>query len=89
MSADKSGGPAFAMGIPSETHRDHVQEGMTLRDYFAAHAPITMKEVWGIWSTSRPFEETIGKADERRAFLHFFATIRGEYADAMIRGRSK
>lgn len=33
------GGPAFAMGIPSD-HSDYIQKGMTLRDYFAGQALI-------------------------------------------------
>ena len=34
MSKD-TGGPAF----PATNHHGHKLEGMTLRDYFAAHAP--------------------------------------------------
>ena len=35
MNEIKTGGPAF----PHENHHGHKIAGMTLRDYFAAHAP--------------------------------------------------
>jgi hypothetical protein len=52
---------------------------------FALHAPITMKEAWGIYSSSKTytFEECMRIKTERMVFLSWFADIRYEYADAM------
>lgn len=56
------------------------QNGMTLRDYLAAHAPISFEEACGIQ----------GRAPDRRSpevmadFLAQWSRLRYEYADAML-----
>ncbi len=65
--------------------------GMTLRDYFATHAPITMKEAWTLWSSGEKdaFEECMNIQKERGNFFNWFVKIRLEYADAMLAERDK
>jgi hypothetical protein len=72
-----TGGPAF----PTDTERQvgpstfHF-EGMTLRDYLAAHCPIT-------WTEAQKYNED---GDEE---MKFFVEMRSEYADKMIAERAK
>lgn len=58
-----------------------VYEGMTLRDYFAAHCPMTIVEFGhGL--------EAIGHEDASAdQMLTAFARIRYNYADAMLKAR--
>lgn len=77
MNERETGGPAF----PTDTEQQigsgtwHF-EGMTLREYFAAHCPIT-------WTEAQ--EYNCSNTDE----MIFFTSIRYEYADAMISERAK
>ena len=50
--------------------------GMTLRQYYAAHCPIS-------WEESQNYNSS------RRGETEFFAAIRFEYADAMIAAEGK
>ncbi|EOU4995746.1 hypothetical protein ACOJ84_004051 [Morganella morganii] len=73
--ADKTGGAAF----PASGHPDMqfvAQEGMTLRDYFAA------KAMQGILVNAERNEFSFGKVDE-------IASKAYELADAMLRAREK
>lgn len=67
-----------------------VNSGLTRRDWFATHAPISMKEAWSIWTNAkkRPMSQTFGAASEREPFLQWFASLCYEYADAMLKETS-
>lgn len=88
MAKINDGGPAF----PAEFRGGEGswrQEGMTQRDWLASQCPLTMKEAWSIWTNSlrRPFSNTISEERERSPFLRYFASLRYEYADAMLAER--
>lgn len=56
--------------------------GMTLRDYFAAHAPISLELFLNGLSREQQ--------DKGMAYiLQMFAIARGQYADAMLAERAK
>lgn len=64
---------------PEEFHNleiYHAQEGMTLRDYFMAHCPIT-------WDQAQDYNT--GGEDE----MAFFCKLRVEYANAMLKERTR
>ncbi|MEM8420664.1 hypothetical protein Q4S30_07290 [Morganella morganii] len=71
--ADKTGGSAFP--LPA-TEWNGADEGMTLRDYFAA------KAMQGILVNTERNEFSFGKVDE-------IASKAYELADAMLRAREK
>ena len=73
MAEINDGGPAF----PDPDGQANYTGGMTLRDYFAAHAP-PMPEQW--WKDSKG--DGHHWADASAAWAYF-------YADAMIAQRSK
>ncbi len=54
--------------------------GMTLRDYFAAHAPISVTEALKAYGGASMPTTDAG----RLAFMDTWAFLRYEYADAMI-----
>ena len=76
------------LAFPQPMAQDGPFGGMTLRDYFASQCPLTVEEAWKVF-TARHFEELFALADERAHFWHWFAMMRGEYADAMLAERSK
>ena len=77
------GGPAF----PQSLAAGGPFGGLTARDYFAAHCPLTVAEAWAMW-TNKPLDQArVGT--ERAAFWQWFAMMRGEYADAMLAERAK
>lgn len=97
MSAN-GGGPAFPSGEKYHTTdlagrtRDHAKApfyaGLSLRDYFAAHAPITLAdavEQCG-WSC---IEKRYFSDAERDTLFRIMALMRAEYADAMLAERAK
>ena len=94
-----NGGPAFPLATgwktenynPSNVFEDSsstlVRErdpGMSVRDYFMAHAPISLRDIsdtkWGAGTY------TPASMEDRIATL---VKLRGEYADAMIAEREK
>lgn len=76
----ETGGPASARPASQDPHMRHedyeAQEGMTLRDYLAAHCPI-------------PFEMADDYNMSGENPMQFYAAMRYEYADAMIAERAK
>ena len=58
-------------------------EGMTLRDYFAANAPITLADVYHTFFENKP---DIGNPN-KELLIKCFAEIRYQYADAMLKAR--
>ena len=76
MSAD-NGGPAFPKaGLDPWAKAQEVFTGMSLRDYFAAHCPIT-------WDEAQNYNT--GGTDE----MQWFVAMRLQYADTMIAERNK
>jgi hypothetical protein len=96
----KNGGPAFARPFfenGSGMEWSLAQEGMSLRAYLVAHAPVPMEVAYKAWSANRPTNDPsepgyrdsfmawgINNAENRAAFFRFWAEMRGEYADAVI-----
>lgn len=83
------GGPAFP-GRFEESYMINgriVNNGISRREWFAAQAPITMKQAWSLWADGSrlPFGKTVAGETERRPFMQFFAELRFEYADAMLK----
>jgi hypothetical protein len=84
----ETGGPAFPSGLidPSTpedaVHPIHV--GMTLRDHFAAHAPITLDDAVQFLDTYGG--EVVGPWPPEKV-LQTLADLRVEYADAMLKAR--
>lgn len=80
----KDGGPAFpklAAQLPND-HIDWGSDGMSLRDYFAAHAP----EMPTGWVGTAPTYERLSRPDGQLVALmewHWY------YADAMLVAREK
>lgn len=91
MSKIYDGGPAFPVDYLESEKKDKGFRyrrggGITLRDYFAAHAPVDFQmalQVFGAQDINLTDDET------RAAFFAIWAMLRTEYADAMIAARSK
>ncbi|QNB08378.1 hypothetical protein G5S34_17545 [Herbaspirillum frisingense] len=90
MATDKTGGPAFpgnvAVGpngevVPAMMHG--VPEGMSLRDYFAAHAPIDVG-----WA-NEIFFRRMGRNPGFQEILDQLVELRGIYADKMLKERAE
>ena len=83
----KDGGPAFPVSTAeaSEGHQDGPNTwqfpGMTLRDYFAAHAPI------GVADANEAFYRMNGRNPRTSEMLDTLAGLRSRYADAMLKAR--
>lgn len=84
MSARDDGGPAF----PLVTGIESLYDGMSLRDYFAAHAPPMPQGLREIVNLS-------AKRDEGKGTFNFGLYAKWEaewrscYADAMLKERAK
>lgn len=94
------GGPAFARPFFENTNGtewSRQQDGMSLRAYLAAHAPVDMDAAYKVWAggrpTNNPDEEGyrdshmvwgLGEETSRAAFFRFWAAMRAEFADAVI-----
>lgn len=76
---ERKGGPAF----PQDNDATG-SAGMTLRDYFAAHAPFTMQDASRVWA-----EHGEGTKPTGRELMSALAGMRIAYADAMIAERAK
>jgi len=83
----ETGGPAFPVSTAeaSEGHQDGHNTwqfpGMTLRDYFAAHAPI------GVADANEAFYRAHGRNALTSEMLDTLARLRSMYADAMLKAR--
>ena len=82
---DKTGGQAFPgteiVEYGSGPRAEH-HIGMTLRDYFAATAPI------GVADAYDAFYREHGRNARQSEMFETLATLRGRYADAMIAERA-
>lgn len=74
----KHGGPAFPVDANNKA------PGMTLRDYFAAHAPIDMADARNHW---HKMHGSGSRQPSMQDIMAVLALLRGEYADAMIAER--
>lgn len=80
------GGPAFPRAgfeadIDRASERDtYPQEGMSLRDYFAAHCPLTLTE----WVQGKNPDYI-----QQDTFMLEYAEFRVKYADAMLEALKK
>lgn len=94
MAEMKDGGPAFPFE-PQRFMKDEVTGeitpagsfGMSLRDWFAGHAPITIADaaLVGGWNETETFSDDL----TRGIMFSTLALMRYEYADAMLNERSR
>ena len=76
------GGPAFPTENAMRTGPSSCRyEGMTMRDYFAAHAPIDVADA------NEAFYRTHGRSPRTSEMLDTLAGLRSMYADAMLKAR--
>lgn len=81
MSTKPDGGPAYPVAFTTTP-----LQGMSLRDYFAAIAPIDFAlaaEIWGDPDVNLNDDKT------RAVFFSVWALLRYEYADEMLAERAK
>lgn len=83
MSEINDGGPAFP--TPRYERGDMYSLGMTLRDYFAAHAPITYQDAIG-WLDCHG-GEVVGPWNPETV-MAVLVDLRNDYANAMLEARS-
>ena len=83
MSNKKTGGPAFPV---TEEALMRKLSGMTLRDYFAAHSPITLTDAVEFLDTYGG--EVTGPWPPKEV-LRTLADLRIEYANAMLKARDE
>lgn len=74
------GEPAFPGCVRNSAKKLTRHPGMTLRDYFAAKAPVTFDVV----TLAYGGEPSITQDVDRAAFFAVWAMLQYEYADAMI-----
>lgn len=88
MSKDMSG-PAFPIPLNAgENYSGHgIADGMTLREYFAAHAPITYNEALAHWYGAPDREK--GSSPMVSDVVAMLRLMRYAYADEMLAGREK
>lgn len=81
MEIDPQGKPVHPTGEPNI-------RGIKMREYYAAHCPITMRDAFVVWSSEKALAsgvmaQDLRDAKERAAFFQWWAQMRFEYADAM------
>lgn len=74
--------------FPLATPGGSVHDVMTLRDYFAAHAPITVADAMIVCGRDSSSIGMLGKS-RREEVLSVLAVLRTEYANAMLAERAK
>lgn len=80
MTNQQNGGPAFPT-LEAHVGFNLGKPGMTLRDYFAAHAPI------GVADANEAFYREHGRNARTSEMLDVLARLRIVYADAMLKAR--
>jgi hypothetical protein len=73
-------------GVPLTTFG---QQGMSLRDYFAAHSPITWEVAAMVYGGRQIVQDRISKDGDRVAIFSVWTLMNYEYADAMIAQREE
>lgn len=91
--SEKDGGPAFPMLTNIAHNSDWATDcGMSLRDYFAAHAPEPSEDEIGrqvsIDRSRNPYNEGPPKPKIRERY-EIIAYLKFRYADAMLKEREK
>ena len=82
MTQDNTGGPAFPVLVSKNPAIEYCDSGMTMRDYYKAHAPVSIEyamQVAGCYPKMT--------ASDRPAMWSVMAVMREEYADAMLKAR--
>lgn len=87
MREQNNGGPAFPV-FPPENHAS-VAVGMTLRDYFAAHAPdhVTNIDEWGVKDAAALIGVSVVDYSWQEHSALVIAARAYAYADAMLKAR--
>lgn len=80
------GGAAFPI---SREQEGWYREGMTLRDYLAAHAPVGATMALAVWGKDSQLAGPPADDKARAAFMAVWALLRYEYADAMLAERKE
>lgn len=83
QSAPEDIGQAFPS--PGPIHPNASNGGMTLRDYFAAHAPVSYEAARHVYGGDGMWNDDCSRA----AFFAVWTMLRYEYADAMIEARDE
>ena len=78
---DKNATPYNGPAFPVQDAATWQAHGMTLRDYFAAHAPIDVADANGA------FYRAHGRNARTSEMLDMLARLRSMYADAMLKAR--
>lgn len=83
------GGPAFPLALEgARMPGDYgLAFGMTLRDYFAAHAPVDFSYAMDVYG-GRKISKLPTTDEERAVFFAVWTLLRYEYADAMLERRN-
>ncbi|RKQ70157.1 hypothetical protein [Oceanibaculum indicum] len=83
-SANTDSGPAFPVhpDVRLDDHESYA--GMSLRDYFAVHAPITFDQTLLVWGG----DVALSKDPDRASFFAVWSLLRYQYADAMLTERA-
>jgi len=83
----KDGGPAF----PRDNYEGDINEGMSLRDWFAAHAPAPSNDdvqlAYQIGRNRNPHNEA--HKPKLRSRIEIMAGLAYRYADAMLAARKE
>ena len=97
MSAQNDGGPAFPFDEKNGdgTHY-HSHAGMSLRDHFATHAPVSITDAFlslNLHVNAPTVEAGLARAlineSDTQLVMLALSNLRYEYADAMLAQRSK
>ena len=87
MSTTNNGGPAFPCMPPQDSGAGSAvgypfpDQGMTLRDYFAAHTDVS------VYTPIETFERANGRKPTIAELAMYIANIRTVEADAMLKAR--
>lgn len=85
----KDGGTAFPESCTSDGYRPNVESGMSLRDYFASHAPtITEQEIsrqYEFDKNRNPYNDV--HKPKLRSRMEIIVSHNWEYAHAMLKER--
>ena len=84
------GGPAFPFSgeaVDADTYKFITQGGMSLRDYFSAHAPISFNDAKHVCGFAH--DSDINNDTNRGTIMAVLALMRVEYADAILKERAK
>ena len=84
MNRNEQGGAAFPISHSDKPGAYEAECGMSLREYYMAHAPISMEDAM----QAAQCYPSMSK-DQRPNMWKAMAELRAEYADAMLAARGK